>query len=214
MALASRNQRSLWPRRSMQRAFGSAQRVRSNIVISRIHSAYFLGLPLISAANAEEESAFFGGSFSESKCLPEGRKAISGAVATAAEIARPRPRCAAGKSLFSADRRGIRRLDSAIYSLSQQKASAGNGSFGGRALSDTSGRRRKGFHQHTEAGAQRARFSLPPSPPKTAGPIPRYFATEKAAASAACAQQERGGAGFARHDWDASVDRNVALRHG
>jgi integrase len=31
-----------------------------NIVISRIFSAYFLGLPLISAANAEEESAFFG----------------------------------------------------------------------------------------------------------------------------------------------------------
>jgi hypothetical protein len=31
---------------------------------------------------------------------------------------------------------------------------------------------------------------------------------------AACAQQERCGADFARHDWDASVDRNVAVRHG
>jgi hypothetical protein len=92
----------------------------SNIIISRIFSAYFLGLLLISAANAEEEPAFFGGSFSENKCLPERRKAISRVVAAAAEIARSRPRCAAGKSLFSADGRGVRRLDSAIYSLSQQ----------------------------------------------------------------------------------------------
>jgi hypothetical protein len=48
----------------------------SNIVISRISSAYFLRFPLLSAANAEEESAFFGRSFSQNRCFPEGREAI------------------------------------------------------------------------------------------------------------------------------------------
>jgi len=99
----------------------------SNIVISRIFSAYFWRLPLISAANAEEESAFFGGLFGQNRLFPEGRKAILRASAAAAQVARSRPRCAAGKSLFGADRRGVRGMDSAIYSLSQQKASAGNG---------------------------------------------------------------------------------------
>src|SRR5437867_13457218 len=47
-----------------------------NIVISRIFSAYFLRFPLISAANAEEESAFFGGSFGQNRRLPYGRKAF------------------------------------------------------------------------------------------------------------------------------------------
>src|SRR5438309_5432593 len=92
----------------------------SNIVISRIFSAYFLRFPLISAANAEEESAFFGGSFGQNRRFSKGRKAILRAGAAAAQVARPCPRRAAGKSLFGADRRGIRGLDSAIYSLSQQ----------------------------------------------------------------------------------------------
>ena len=161
---------------------------RSNIVISRIFSAYFLRLPLTSAANAEEESAFFGGLSGQNRLFPEGRKVILRAGAAAAQVARSRPRCAAGKSLFGADRRGVRGMDSAIYSLSQQKASPGNGGFGSGALSDASGCGREGFHQHTEAGAQRASFSLPPSAAKTAGLIPRYFATEEAAASATCAQ--------------------------
>src|ERR1051325_11684715 len=39
--------------------------IPSNLVISRIFSAYFVGLPLISAANAEEEWAFFGGSLGQ-----------------------------------------------------------------------------------------------------------------------------------------------------
>src|SRR5205807_6486794 len=134
----------------------------SNIVISRIFSAYFLRIPLISAANAEEESAFFGGSFGQNRRFSKRRKAILRGGAAAAQIARSRPRCAASKSLFGADRRGVRGLDSAIYSLSQQKASAGNGGFGSGALSDSSGRGREGFHEHTEAGSQRAGFSLSP----------------------------------------------------
>src|SRR5205814_6735103 len=140
---------------------------------------YFLRIPLISAANAEEESAFFGGSFSHNRPSPKARKAILRASTAAAQVARSCPRCAAGKSLFGADRRGVRGLDSAIYSLSQQEASAGNGGFGSGALSDASGRGREGFHQHTEAGAQRAGVSLPPGAAKTAGAIPPYFATEK-----------------------------------
>ena len=84
------------------------RRLQPNIVISRIFSAYFLRLPLISAANAEEESAFFGGLFGQNRLFPEGRKAILRAGAAAAQVARSRPRCAAGKSLFGADRRGVR----------------------------------------------------------------------------------------------------------
>src|SRR2546426_10090587 len=83
---------------------------RPNIVISRIFSAYFLRFPLISAANAEEESAFFGGSFGQNRRFSRGRKAILRASAAAAQIARSRPRCAASKSLFGADRRGVRGL--------------------------------------------------------------------------------------------------------
>ena len=83
---------------------------RSNIVISRIFSAYFLRIPLISAANAEEESAFFGGSFGQNRRSSKGRKAILRAGAAAAQVARSRPRCAAGKSLFGADGRGVRGL--------------------------------------------------------------------------------------------------------
>jgi len=64
-------------------------------------------LPLISVANAEEESAFFGGSFGKNRRFPKGRKAILRADAAAAEVARSRPRRAAGKSLFGADRRGV-----------------------------------------------------------------------------------------------------------
>jgi hypothetical protein len=60
---------------------------RSNIVISRNRSAYFFGLPLISTGNAEERSAFFGGSLSQNRCSPEGRKAIFSAGA-AAQVAR------------------------------------------------------------------------------------------------------------------------------
>jgi len=62
--------------------------MRSNIVISRSFSAYFLGLPLISVANAEEESAFFGGSFSQNRPFPRARKAILRASTAAAQIAR------------------------------------------------------------------------------------------------------------------------------
>src|SRR5213596_3073490 len=120
--------------------------MRSNIVISRIFSAYFLRFPLISAANAEEESASFRGSSRQNRRLPNGRKAILRSGAAAAQIARSRPRCAASKSLFGADRRGVRGLDSAIYSLSQQKASAGNGRFGSGTLSHASGRGREGLH--------------------------------------------------------------------
>jgi hypothetical protein len=61
--------------------------VPSNIVISRILSAYFLRFPLISAANAEEESAFFGDSFSENKYVAKGRKEISRASTAASEVA-------------------------------------------------------------------------------------------------------------------------------
>src|SRR5882724_8429981 len=86
------------------------RRMRSNIVISRSFSAYFLGLPLISAANAEGESAFFGGSFSQNRPFPRAGKAILRASAAAAQIARSCPRCTAGKSLFGADRRGVRGL--------------------------------------------------------------------------------------------------------
>jgi hypothetical protein len=64
---------------------------RSNIVISRNRSAYFFGLPLISTGNAEERSAFFGGSLSQNRCSPEGRKAIFRAGA-AAQVARSCPR--------------------------------------------------------------------------------------------------------------------------
>jgi hypothetical protein len=49
----------------------------SNIVISRIFSAYFLGLPLISAANAEEDWAFFGDSGGQNRHFPKRRKGIS-----------------------------------------------------------------------------------------------------------------------------------------
>ena len=90
--------------------------MRSNIVISRIFSAYFLSFPLISAANAEGESAFSGGSFSQNKYFTKRRKAISRAVTAAAEVARSRPRCAAGKSLFGADGRDVRRLARKRYS--------------------------------------------------------------------------------------------------
>jgi len=58
--------------------------MRSNIVISRSFSAYFWRFPLISVANAEEESAFFGRSFSQNRRLPKGTKAISPVVAAAA----------------------------------------------------------------------------------------------------------------------------------
>jgi hypothetical protein len=81
---------------------------RSNIVISRIFSAYSWRFPLISAANAEEESAFFGGSFGQNRCFSKGRKAIFPAVAAAAQVTRSRPRCAACKSLFGADGRGVK----------------------------------------------------------------------------------------------------------
>src|SRR5205809_56913 len=50
--------------------------MRSNIVISRIFSAYFLRFPLISAANTEEESASFRGSSGQNRRLPNGRKAF------------------------------------------------------------------------------------------------------------------------------------------
>ena len=91
----------------------------SNIVISRSFSAYFLGLPLISAANAEEEWAFFGGSSGENRRFCGRRKAIFRGSAAATQVARPCPRCAAGESLFWPDRRGIRGLDSSLYPLSQ-----------------------------------------------------------------------------------------------
>src|SRR5256885_16848679 len=68
--------------------FISVVRVRPNIVISRIFSAYFLRIPLISAANAEEESAFFGGSCGQNRRLPKGRKAILRAGPAAAQVAR------------------------------------------------------------------------------------------------------------------------------
>jgi hypothetical protein len=61
--------------------------LESNIVISRILSAYFLRFPLISAANAEEESAFFGGSFSQNKYFAKGRKEISRASTATSEVA-------------------------------------------------------------------------------------------------------------------------------
>ena len=64
-----------------------------NIVISRIVSAYFLRIPLLSAANAEEESAFFGGSSSQNRPFPQARKAILRASTAAAQVAR-----SAGKS--------------------------------------------------------------------------------------------------------------------
>jgi len=81
-----------------------------NIVISRSFSAYFLRFPLISAANAEKASAFFGGSCGQNRRFPKGRKAISRLGTAPAQVARSRPRCAAGKSLFGADGRGVRGL--------------------------------------------------------------------------------------------------------
>src|SRR5438128_10915456 len=51
-------------------------RERPNIVISRIFSAYFLRFPLISAANAEEESASFGGTSGQNRHFSNGRKAF------------------------------------------------------------------------------------------------------------------------------------------
>src|SRR6266403_3028680 len=89
----------------------SGESMRSNIVISRSFSAYFLRFPLISAANAEEESAFFGGSCGQNRRFPKGRKAIFRLGTAAAQVARSRPRCPAGKSLFGADGRGVRGLD-------------------------------------------------------------------------------------------------------
>src|SRR5207249_2436980 len=50
--------------------------VAPNIVISRIFSAYFLRFPLISAANAEEESAFFGASFGQNRRFPAARREL------------------------------------------------------------------------------------------------------------------------------------------
>jgi predicted GIY-YIG superfamily endonuclease len=49
-----------------------------------------LGLPLISAANAEGERAFFGGSSGENRRFSKGRKAIFRATAAAAQVARLR----------------------------------------------------------------------------------------------------------------------------
>ena len=86
--------------------------MRSNIVISRIFSAYFWRLPLISAANAEEAWAFFGDSGGQNRHFPKTRKAIFSATAAAAQVARSCPRCAASESLFSPNRRGVCGLDS------------------------------------------------------------------------------------------------------
>src|SRR5206468_10034404 len=72
---------------------------RSNIVISRIFSAYFLGLPLISAANAEEDWAFFGDSAGQTRRFAKGRKASFPATAAAAQVARSCLRSAALESL-------------------------------------------------------------------------------------------------------------------
>src|SRR6266487_2574529 len=189
------------------------RRSPSNIVISRNCSAYFVGLPLISTGNAEERSAFFGGSLSQNRCSPERRKAIF-RVSTAAQVARSRARCAPGKSLFGPDRRGIRGVDSAIHSVSWQKTSPGNGSAGGGAVPDASGGRRKCFIQHAKAGPQRAGFSLSPGVAKAARPVSRHRAAETAAAPAAGAEQGRGRATFGGHDWDASTDHHPAFRHG
>ena len=89
-----------------------------NIVISRNFSAYFLGLPLISAANAEEQSAFFGCSPGKNRRFSKGRKVIFPAGAVA-QIARSCARCAAGEPLFGADGGGVCGLDSALHSVSQ-----------------------------------------------------------------------------------------------
>ena len=91
-------------------------RMTPNIVISRIFSAYFVGLPLISAANAEEEWAFFGGSLGQNTPSAERRKAVSRAAA-AAQVARSCARCAAGEPLFDAHGRGLYWLDSPLHSL-------------------------------------------------------------------------------------------------
>jgi len=69
------------------------------MVISRIFSAYFLGLPLISAATAEEDWAFFGDSAGQTRRFSQGRKASFPATAAAAQVARSCLRCAAGESL-------------------------------------------------------------------------------------------------------------------
>ena len=103
----------------LSKAIAAVRSRASNIVISRIFSAYFLGLPLISAANAEERWAFFGGSSGENRRFCGRRKAIFRASAAATQVARPCPRCAASESLFWPDRRGIRGLDSSLYPLSQ-----------------------------------------------------------------------------------------------
>jgi hypothetical protein len=74
---------------------------RSNIVISRIFSAYFLTFPLILAANAEKESTLGGSSFGQNRRLFQGRKGIFRAGATSAQVARSSPGCVAVESLGS-----------------------------------------------------------------------------------------------------------------
>src|ERR1051325_1051001 len=93
--------------------------VRSNIVISRIFSAYFVGLPLISAANAEAEWAFSGVRSVKIPAPQSEGKRVSRAAAAAAQVARSCARCAAGEPLFDAHGRGLYRLDSPLHSLSR-----------------------------------------------------------------------------------------------
>src|SRR5207249_8158707 len=95
---------------------GIVESIRSNIVTSRIFSAYFLTFALISAANAEKESAFFEGSFGQNRHFRKGRKATLRAGAAAAQVARSRPGCTTGKSLFGADRRGVRGMACKAFS--------------------------------------------------------------------------------------------------
>ena len=76
-----------------------------NIIISRIFSAHFLGLPLISAANAEEQSAFFGYSPEKNRRFSKGRKAIFPTDA-AAQGARSCVRCARVRSIESSRSQG------------------------------------------------------------------------------------------------------------
>ena len=69
-----------------------------NIVISRNFSAYFLGLPLISAANTEEQSAFLECSSGQTRWFFWRRKAIFPA-SPAAQIGRSGARCDPAQAL-------------------------------------------------------------------------------------------------------------------
>src|SRR5437764_14361583 len=110
----------IWPRWRLK----SVASIGPNIVISRIFSAYFLRFPLISAANAEREPAFFEGSFGQNRRFPKGRKAILRADAAAAQVARSRPRCVTGKSLFGADRRAVRGMARKAFSYALKISTA------------------------------------------------------------------------------------------